>query len=81
MFRYVNLLSLLGKMKSSWEILQGATLSFTGNGIKEAITGFAKFVSREHDHKGAQFGQFIYTNSSVSSTFRSDCVPNLPLAW
>lgn len=73
-------LSLLGKMGFSWEMLQGATLTFTGNQIKEAMTAFAEFVSREHDHKAAQLGQFVYTNGSVSSSFRSDRIPNLLLA-
>ena len=61
-------------------MLQGATLAFTGHGIKEAITVFAKFVGREHDHKGAQLGEFVYSNGSVSCTFWSDRIPNLPLA-
>ena len=61
-------------------MLQGATLTFTGNQIKEAMKAFVKFASREHDHKAAQQGQFIYTNGSVSSSFRSDRIPNLPLA-
>ena len=65
----VRLLTLLGKMGFSWEVLQGATLTFTENLITEAITAFANFVSQEHDHKAAQLGQFVYTNGSVSSTF------------
>ena len=62
-------------------MLQGATLTFAGDPINEAVTAFAKFVSQEHDHKAAQLAQFIYTNSSVSSTFWSDRIPNLPLAY
>ena len=61
-------------------MLQGATLTFAGDLINEAVTAFAKFVSQEHDHKAAQQGQFIYTKGSVSSTFWSDRIPNLPLA-
>jgi hypothetical protein len=62
-------------------MLQGATLTFAGDLINEAITAFAKFVSQDHDHKAAQQGQFIYINGSVSSTFRRDRTPNLPLAY
>jgi hypothetical protein len=61
-------------------MLQGATLTFAGD-LNEAITAFAKFVSQDHDHKAAQLAQFIYTNGSVSSTFRRDRTPNLPLAY
>jgi len=46
----------------------GATLTFTGSQIKDAMKAFAKFVSREHDHKAAQLGQFIYTNGSLVFT-------------
>jgi hypothetical protein len=61
-------------------MLQGATLTFAGDLINEAITAFTKLVSQDHDHKAAQQGQFIYTNGSVSSSFRSDRIPNLSLA-
>ena len=69
-----------GKLGSSWEMLQGATLTFAGNLINGAITSFAKFVSQEHDRKAAQLGQFVYSNGSVSSTFRNDLILNLPFA-
>ena len=75
-FGYVRphtLQSLLGKTGPSWEVLQGATLTFAGDVINEAITAFAKFVSQsqDHDHKAAQQGQFIFTKGSVSSSFWS----------
>ena len=80
-FGYVRPLSLLGKIGVSWEMLQGATLTFAGDVINVAITAFAKFVSQEHDHKAAQLAQFIYTNGSVSSNFWRDRNPDLPLAY
>ena len=70
----------LGKLVSSLEMIQGATLTFAGNLTNGAISAFAKFVSQEHDHKAAQLGQFVYTNGSVSSRFCGDLVLKLPLS-
>ncbi|KAI0251538.1 FAD-binding domain-containing protein [Lactifluus subvellereus] len=43
----------------------GTVLSFAGNQIEPAYTAFADFLSREHDHKGAQLGQISYDNGTV----------------
>ncbi|KAI0251531.1 FAD dependent oxidoreductase [Lactifluus subvellereus] len=39
-----------------------ASLNFMGNLIEDAQAAIAKFLTREHDHKAAQQGQFIYTD-------------------
>jgi hypothetical protein len=44
---------------------QGALLNFAGDLAEPAEEAFAKFLSRPHDHKGAQLGDFIYSNRSV----------------
>jgi len=51
---------------------QGAVLSFEGDLADPAEQAFAKFLSQLHDHKAAQLGDFIYSNSSV----RLYCLPD-----
>jgi|SRR6266403_4586204 len=51
---------------------QGAVLSFEGDLADPAEQAFAKFLSQLHDHKAAQLGDFIYSNSSV----RLYCFPD-----
>jgi hypothetical protein len=53
---------------------QGAFLSFAGDLADPAQEAFAKFLSRPHDHKAAQLGDFVYTNGSV----RLYCLPDEP---
>jgi hypothetical protein len=48
---------------------QAASLSFVGNLMEDAKIAFAKFLAREHDHKGAQQAQFIYINGTVRPEF------------
>ncbi|KAI0293621.1 hypothetical protein B0F90DRAFT_1761958 [Multifurca ochricompacta] len=42
-----------------------ASFKYVGEQIAEAQAAMAKFVTREHDHKGAQFGVYIYTKGSL----------------
>ncbi|KAH9972620.1 FAD-binding domain-containing protein [Lactifluus volemus] len=42
-----------------------ASLNFVGDLMEDAKAAFAKFLTREHDHKGAQQAQFIYINGTV----------------
>ena len=44
---------------------QGAVLDFEGYQIKPAYTAFAKWLSVEHDRKGAQMGAIVYGNGKV----------------
>jgi hypothetical protein len=44
---------------------QAASLNFVGDLMEDAKAAFAKFLTREHDHKGAQQAQFIYINGTV----------------
>ncbi|KAH9997045.1 FAD dependent oxidoreductase [Russula vinacea] len=44
----------------------GASLSFTGELADPAEAAFVKFLSRPHDRKATQMGQFMYRNGSVS---------------
>ena len=40
-------------------------ISFAGNQTGPVKEAFADFLSQPHDHKGAQLGDFIYSNGSV----------------
>jgi hypothetical protein len=42
-----------------------ASLIFVGELAEDAQTAFASFLTRRHDHKAAQQGQFIYSNGTV----------------
>jgi hypothetical protein len=44
---------------------QGASLSFEGDLADTAEKAFSRFLSRPHDHKAAQIGDFIYSEGSV----------------
>jgi hypothetical protein len=44
---------------------QGAFLVFEGDQIEPAYTAFSKWLSDEHDRKGAQMGVITYSNGKV----------------
>ena len=44
---------------------QAALLVFEGDQIERAYTAIAKWLSVEHDRKGAQMGAIAYGNGSV----------------
>ncbi len=46
--------------------VQGAVLDFEGDQIEPAYTAFAKWLSIDHDRKGAQMGAITYSNGAVS---------------
>jgi hypothetical protein len=46
---------------------QGALLAFEGDQIEPAYTAFSKWLSVDHDRKGAQTGSITYSNGAVSS--------------
>ncbi|KAH9173911.1 hypothetical protein EDB89DRAFT_1904863 [Lactarius sanguifluus] len=48
---------------------QGALLAFSGDQIKPVYTTFAKWLSVEHDRKGAHLGAIAYSNGTASSEF------------
>jgi hypothetical protein len=45
---------------------QAALLAFEGDQIELAYTTFSKWLSVEHDRKGAQMGSITYSNGAVS---------------
>ena len=45
---------------------QGALLAFEGDQIEPAYTAFSKWLSVDHDRKGAQMGSITYSNGTVS---------------
>ncbi|KAH8988141.1 hypothetical protein EDB86DRAFT_2832008 [Lactarius hatsudake] len=47
----------------------GSLLAFSGDQIKPAFTAFAKWLSVEHDRKGAHLGAIAYSNGTASSEF------------
>ena len=47
-------------------------LTFGGDRAEPAKEAFAEFLTRPHDHKAAQLGQFIYNNGSVSRQCLTD---------
>ena len=44
---------------------QGALLAFEGDQIEPAYTAFSKWLSVDHDRKGAQLGGAAYSNGTV----------------